>query len=140
MGRKAHGRVRVTGAGDDLGQAEPRGYSVRGLSFPWLLPLNLSGAQEAEGLGTSTPVCSGWVWGGCALPAAGLGILGVLSPPQPCSPGPKSSPGIQIRASSIPQWLPLRKRGQIRCVITGTRSFLSHKHMGSPLWPAGPGH
>ena len=54
------------------------------------------------------------------------GILGVLTHPSACSPGPKSSPGIQIRASSIPPKAPLRKRGQIRCIITGTRSFLSH--------------
>lgn len=89
MGRKAPRRVRVTGTGDDLGQAEPRGYRAPGLSFPLAkLPLNLSGAQEAE------------VWERarlCALAGCGeavhcmqlaWGILGVLTPPLPCSPSP----------------------------------------------------
>ena len=80
MGRKAHSRVGVTGAGDDLGQAEPQVFlfawtgRAPGLSFCLAKPpLNLSGAQEAEVWGQGTPVCSGQVWEGRALHAAGSG-------------------------------------------------------------------
>lgn len=58
----------------DRGRRQPRTGRAPGLSFPLAKPpLNLSGAQEAEVWGRGTPVCSGRVWEGHALHAAGSG-------------------------------------------------------------------
>ena len=130
----------VIQTGRATGLPEPRG-----LSFPLAKPpLNLSGAQEAEVWGTIQCCHSCVLWPGCGeavncmQPAPEFSECSPLSQPTPAVP--KSSPEIQIQSCLHPLTAPLRKRGKVKHVITGTRSFLSHKHTGSPLGPAGPGH
>lgn len=78
------------------------------------------------------------VWGSCKLHAASSGNSECPALPQP-TPA-KSGPEIQTQSRLRPLTAPLRKRGKVKLVITGTRFFLPHKHTGSPVGPAGPGH
>lgn len=93
---QGHGEEGAQQGRGNKGRRRPRTGRAPGLSFPLdKPPLTLSGAQEAEVWGRGTPVCSGRVWEGRALRAAGLGN----------SPGAHPSLGLLPRAQVQP-WDP----------------------------------